>query len=79
MPEYITIHRGAVYDFASIIRKANWKGSKTYYEVIFYIESDLNIRITNIDTQRCRSTITRAVNMAAGSYIGGSKKGYKFI
>lgn len=79
MPNYKSIRRDDVELISNTIRKLNLKGLKTYYEVIFHVESNLNIRITNIDTQTCRSNITRAVTKSVGRPIGGVKKGYNFV
>lgn len=78
IPTYEKITRDKVKEIASIISKSSLTGRKTYYEVIFLVETALNIRISNIDTQTCRSNITRAISMAAGCSIGGVKAGYNF-
>lgn len=78
IPTYKKITREQVEEIAKIISKSSPTGKKTYYEVIFLVETALNVRISNIDTQTCRSNITRAVSAAVGCSIGGVKVGYNF-
>ena len=75
---YIPIVRSKVEEVSKIIKESKLNGKMTYYEVIYVIENAMKIRITNIDSQTCRSNITRAITMAFGSSKGDCKKGYCF-
>lgn len=78
IPTYEKITRDKVKEISNVISKLSITGTKTYYEMVFLVETGLNIRITNIDTQTCRSNITRAITSSVGSCIGGAKTGYNF-